>query len=173
MITAGAFTTPLAAAHQTARRIVLGDSIGVGISLVSNLPRLAENSIAIRSKKIQDQFNATRVGATVVLSLGTNDSVGSVKNIKPAIDSVLAFAKKRKIKLIWVGPPCVIKKWNDNVQELDDILCRRLEGQATYISISEDSFCSRDIRARDGVHFTMGGYRKIWARIQDELEKQN
>ena len=34
----------------------------------------------------------------------------------------------------------------------------------TYVSMRDDALCVRSLRAGDGVHFTMKGYRMMWDR---------
>lgn len=86
---------------------VLGDSIGEGVAIASGLKKLARISIHIRGSKAIDQINATPVGATAFIVLGTNDAEGSLKNIEKSIDDVVHAGKRRKLKMIWVGPSCV------------------------------------------------------------------
>jgi hypothetical protein len=151
---------------QAAEVIVLGDSLGVGISMASGAPRLARNSVAIRSADAVSQIRRTPKGSVAVLSLGTNDAVGSIAGVEAGIDQIVAAAQSSGTQLVWVGPPCVLKAWNSNVNRLDGILRTRLSGKSgvTYVSVSDQELCSRDLKARDGVHFNMRGYQLLWAR---------
>lgn len=148
-----------------AGEVVTGDSLGVGIAMASGLENRAANSITIRGNRAIDQLRRIRPGSTVFLSLGTNDAVGSVKGIEKSIDAVVNTAKASRLKLVWIGPPCVIKPWDKNAAELDGILRDRLAGSGvTYVSMRDPSLCSAALRGKDGVHFNMEGYRNMWSR---------
>lgn len=155
----------LSAMPAEARVIVLGDSIGVGLSLASGASRLAENSVAIQSAKSLEQLTRTPPGTVAVVSLGTNDAVGNLKGVDKAIDRFLDAAARQQVQLIWAGPPCVFKKWNTNVATLDQMLARKLAGRATYVSNADAAICDRSIRGGDGVHFNMNGYKVLWDRV--------
>lgn len=143
---------------------VLGDSIGVGLSLASGVPRLAHDSVTIRSADAVRQIGRLPPDALAVLSLGTNDAVGSLAGVDKGIDRILRAAQDARVRLVWVGPPCVFKGWNTNVQRLDAILRARLADRVPYVSIADAGVCDRRLRAGDGVHFTMKGYAALWAR---------
>lgn len=148
-----------------AGEVVTGDSLGVGIAMASGFENRAANSITIRGNRAIDQLRSIRPGSTVFLSLGTNDAVGSVKGIEKSIDAVVNTAKASRLKLVWIGPPCVIKPWDKNSAELDGILRDRLAGSGvTYVSMRDPSLCSASLRGKDGVHFNMEGYRNMWSR---------
>jgi lysophospholipase L1-like esterase len=153
-----------AAAHA-AGEVVTGDSLGVGIAMASGFENRAANSITIRGNRAIEQLRSIRAGSVVYLSLGTNDAVGSVKGIEKSIDAVVNTASAQRLKLIWIGPPCVIKAWDKNAEELDGILKQRLAGTGvTYVSMRDPSLCSASLRGKDGVHFNMAGYKLLWAR---------
>jgi hypothetical protein len=150
------------------RMIILGDSIGVGLSMAGGVQRFATNSVAIRGTQILDQLRRLEPNQIAVVSLGTNDAVGSVTGVEKGIDQIVEYVNRRKLRLIWMGPPCVNKPWNVNVIMLDKVLRERLKGlpHVTYVSVSDQSYCDRTLRARDGVHFTMKGYGVLWDRVQ-------
>jgi hypothetical protein len=148
--------------------IILGDSLGVGVSMAAGVPRLAHNSVAIRSADALDQIKRTPQGTVAFISLGTNDAVGSITNVEPGIDRIIDAAKSSGVKLVWIGPPCVFKPWNANVEKLDAILKRKLSsGPVSYVSMADSAVCDRTIRAGDGVHFNMRGYAMLWGRARD------
>jgi hypothetical protein len=148
-----------------ANEVVAGDSLGVGIAMASGFENRAANSVAIRGNRAIDQLRKIRPGSTVYMSLGTNDAVGSVKGIEKSIDAIVQTANASRLKLVWIGPPCVIKPWDKNAAELDGILHQRLAGTGvTYVSMRDQSLCSSSVRGKDGVHFTMEGYRAIWSK---------
>ena len=161
------FTHPTIAASKTG--IVLGDSIGVGISMASGLPRLAKNSVLIKSTEAINQLQQVPSDTVAILSLGTNDAVGNLSGVEPAIDNIVKWVQKSGINVVWVGPPCVIKPWNTNVEKLDLILNAKLTGQKNirYLSIADKTLCDPSLRGRDGVHFNMRGYGILWSRTQE------
>ena len=69
-----------------------------------------------------------------------------------------------------MGPPCVNKEWNSNVVQLDRILQERLRRapRITYVSVADQNYCDRNLRASDGVHFTMKGYGLLWSHVKDK-----
>jgi hypothetical protein len=76
-----------------------------------------------------------------------------------------ATGKASRLKLVWIGPPCVNKAWDKNAAELDGILRDALSGTGvTYVSMRDASLCSAALRGKDGVHFNMEGYRNMWSR---------
>ena len=143
--------------------LVLGDSIGVGVSLASGVKRLAHNSVTIGREDILGQIAQVPVGTVAFVSLGTNDAVGSIKGVGPRVDKVLAAVDAAGITAVWIGPACVIQPWNSTVGELDKLLSDRLAGRMAYVSIADANFCDSSIRGADGVHFTFAGYKRIWS----------
>ncbi len=161
---AGLFFAGVGAACA-AGEVVTGDSLGVGIAMASGFENRAANSVTIRGNRAIEQLRNIRPGSTVFLSLGTNDAVGSVKGIEKSIDAVVNTARASRLKLVWIGPPCVIKAWDKNASELDGILRQRLAGTGvTYVSMRDPSLCTPSLRGKDGVHFNMEGYRNLWSR---------
>lgn len=148
-----------------ANEVVTGDSLGVGISMASGFENRAANSVSIRGGKALDQLRRVRPGSTVFMSLGTNDAVGSVKGLEKGIDQLVQTAQANRLKLVWIGPPCVSKAWDRNAIELDRILGERLAGTGvTYVSMRDPSLCTPSVRSSDGVHFNMEGYRNMWSK---------
>ncbi len=156
-----------AAPAQASKAIVLGDSIGVGVSMAAGVPRLAHNSVSIRSADALSQLKRAPHGSVAFLSLGTNDAVGSIAGVEKGVDRIIDVARSAELQVVWIGPPCVTKSWNSNVVKLDAILKKRLAGQITYVSIADPNLCDRSLRAGDGVHFTMKGYSILWARARE------
>jgi len=148
--------------------IVLGDSIGVGISMAGGIPRLAHNGVGIRSSDAVSQIRRAPKGSVAILSLGTNDAVGSIAGVEQGIDRIVSAAQETGNRVVWVGPPCVLKAWNGNVQRLDQILRSRLSGRAgvSYVSIADQALCNASLKAGDGIHFTMRGYGMLWSRAR-------
>lgn len=152
---------------QASKAIVLGDSIGVGVSMAAGVPRLAHNSVSIRSADAISQIQRAPRGSIAFLSLGTNDAVGSIAGVEKGVDRIVDAARSADVHVVWIGPPCVTKAWNTNVMKLDAILKQRLAGQITYVSAADPNLCDRSLRAGDGVHFTMKGYSILWARARE------
>jgi hypothetical protein len=64
-----------------------------------------------------------------------------------------------------MGPPCVLKPWEQYSRKLDQILKEQLAGgPATYVSLQDDKFCDRGVHAPEGVHFNMAGYTLMWQK---------
>jgi lysophospholipase L1-like esterase len=146
-----------------AQHYVAGDSIGMGVGMASQLPSVAAISIAIRGPKIVEQLKAVPAGSTVFMSLGTNDAVGNLVKGGPDLDRLVAFVKENRLKLYWIGPPCVLKPWDESAKRLDENLRADLSRTGiTYVSMRAPSLCDPQVRAKDGVHFTMTGYRMMW-----------
>ena len=146
--------------------IVIGDSIGVGLSLASGAHRFAHNSVAIRGGDTLGQLANADKKSIVILSLGTNDAVGKIVGLEKSIDKLVQGIEERGSRVFWMGPPCVFKPWNENVMTLDRILEARLKHSTiSYISVADPAICDRGLRAPDGVHFNMRGYITLWARV--------
>jgi hypothetical protein len=104
-------------------------------------------------------------GATVIMSLGTNDAVGGALDVHKRVEAIVAAAEAQGVKLYWLGPPCVLKPWETYSKKLDEILAAQLAGgSVTYVSLQDASFCERSLHAPDGVHFTMAGYARMWQK---------
>jgi hypothetical protein len=154
------------AAAQAATGRVIGDSIGVGVSWAAGkgVISTAKNSVAIYSGAIMEQLRQAKRGETVFVSLGTNDAVGGALDVKAKVAAILAEADRLGVKLVWIGPPCVLKPWEKYSRELDGILAAELDGKATYVSTQSEEFCSAKLHAGEGVHFTMAGYTRMWQK---------
>jgi hypothetical protein len=144
---------------------VIGDSIGVGVSWAAKIPSTARNSVSIYSGAIMEQLNAAQKGETVFLSLGTNDAVGGALDVKAKVAAIVAQADKLGVKLVWIGPPCVLKPWEEYARKLDAELETTLAPtSATYVSTQGADFCDASVHAQEGVHFNMTGYTRIWRK---------
>jgi hypothetical protein len=158
------------AASAPADAYVLGDSIGEGVAIASGLKKLARISIHIRGSKAIDQVNATPIGAIAFIVLGTNDAEGSLKDIDKSIDDVVRAGKRRKLKMIWLGPSCVRRSFDSQARDLDKILSDRLPGMGVkYVSMRDERLCSGVFHEPDGVHLTMKGYRYMWAKTEQAV----
>lgn len=161
---AGLFFAGSASAFA-ANEVVTGDSLGVGIAMAAGFENRAANSVSIRAGSAVEQLRKVRPGSTVFMSLGTNDAVGSIKGLEKGIDRIIETANASRLKLVWIGPPCVNKPWDTRAVELDGMLRARLAGTGiTYVSMRDPSLCTPSVRSSDGVHFNMEGYRGMWAK---------
>jgi len=151
-------------AHAEAGRVI-GDSIGVGVSWAAKIPSTAKNSVAIYSGGIMEQLSQAQKGETVFMSLGTNDAVGAALDVKSKVAAIVAMADKIGVKLVWIGPPCVLKPWEESAKKLDSILASTLAGTSvTYVSTQGQEFCSPTLHGPEGVHYTMSGYSLMWRK---------
>jgi len=162
-----ALAVPSAAYADT---YVLGDSIGDGLATTLGLKNLAQIGIHIRGPKALAQIARTPPGSTVYIFLGTNDAEDNLKNIDKSIADVVDAAARRQLKVIWVGPHCVRKRWDDNDRKLDEILRAQLAATAVYyVSTREPGLCSGKFLEPDGVHLVGKGYRYLWAMVQNAV----
>ena len=142
-----------------------GDSLGVGVGYAGKAKSVADESVRITSNVPLKQIAKVPKGSTLFLSLGTNDAVGGVLKVQANVDAIISAASDRQIKVVWLGPPCVFKTWDDDAKALDGVLAGIMAQQGvTYVSMRDDALCVRSLRAGDGVHFTMKGYRMMWDR---------
>lgn len=162
------FLLACAGSAQAAGELVLGDSLGVGVKIASGRTGPARLSQFIRNDQILAQLASVPSGATAFLVLGTNDSAGSVKGLEKNIDNIVRAADAHKIRLIWVGPPCVRKAWDANSKALDAMLSARLASTSVkYLSIrSDDALCSGQYTGGDGVHLNFTGYSIVWNKAR-------
>ena len=160
-----ALVTALPASAYAEDGRVIGDSIGVGVSWAAKIPSTAKNSVSIYSGAIMEQLHQAQKGETVFMSLGTNDAVGGALDVKAHVAAIVAEADKLGVKLVWIGPPCVLKPWEEYAKKLDGILASELSGtSATYVSTQGEEFCDAKVHAPEGVHFSMAGYTRMWQK---------
>ena len=76
-----------------------------------------------------EQLRQAKKGETVFLSLGTNDAVGGAIDVKAKVAQIVAEADRLGVKLVWIGPPCVLKPWEEYSRKLDGILADRTRRQ--------------------------------------------
>ncbi|MGD0564384.1 MAG: GDSL-type esterase/lipase family protein [Roseiarcus sp.] len=145
--------------------VMIGDSLGVGVNWAAKLPSQAKNSVAIYNGWVLEQLRQAPRGATVFMSLGTNDAIGNALNVKKPVETIVATAESQGLKLVWMGPPCVLPAWEAHAKQLDEILAAQLAGTPVqYVSMQDPGLCDRSLRAPDGVHFNMAGYTRMWQK---------
>jgi hypothetical protein len=159
-------TTVAPAAAWAEEVRIIGDSIGEGLHLASDVPSPANRfNVAIYTPKIFEQIKEMPRGANVVMSLGTNDAVAGLDEQQPRILQIAAAAREQGIKLTWLGPPCVRTAWEAHSEKLDKVIAATLAGTSVaYVSAQTPEFCAPGLHAGDGVHFTMAGYRLLWQK---------
>jgi hypothetical protein len=152
---------------QAATDIVIGDSLGEGFAEVSHLKSFAKISVHIRGSKALDQVRRAPEGATAFVVLGTNDAEGSITNLDKSIDDILNLAAKKRMRLVWIGPPCVHRPWDTRARELDKMLAAKLPPRGvTYVPMRDQSFCTGGMHEPDGVHLKTKGYVYMWDKAR-------
>ena len=102
----------VSASPAQAASYVLGDSLGLGVATVARIKNLSRLSVHIRGSKAVEQFAQVPAGSTVFLVLGTNDAHGSITRLDKSIDNIVNVAARKRITLVWMGPPCVRTSWD-------------------------------------------------------------
>ena len=155
------------ATARAATNVVIGDSLGEGLAEVSHLTSFARISVHIRGPKAVDQVRRAPDGATAFVVLGTNDAEGSITNLDKSIDHILNLAAKKRIRLVWIGPPCVHRSWDGRAHELDRMLAAKLPPRGvTYVPMRDQSFCTGGMHEPDGVHLKTKGYVYMWDKAR-------
>jgi hypothetical protein len=134
------------------------------------LQSIAHHSVSLRRKArrtIAPQFARLPKGAVALMTLGLNDAAIPVKGLRDDIEAVIAHALATQQKIVWIGPPCVLRHWDRRAKEMDDYLRQRLTGTAIqYVSLRDAQICQSALRTRDGQHFTNAGNRYVWEKIR-------
>ncbi len=155
----------LAPAPAIAEGRIIGDSLGVGVSWAAKITSTAKNSVSIYKGDVFEQLKLAQRGETVFMSLGTNDAIGGLVDEHVKVAAIAKEADDRGVKLVWMGPPCVRKPWNQFSKKLDENLKAQLDGtDVIYVSMQDPEFCEAKVHAAEGVHFTMAGYTLMWQK---------
>jgi hypothetical protein len=155
------------ATAQATTNVVIGDSLGEGLAEVSHLKNFARISVHIRGPKAVDQVRRAPEGATAFVVLGTNDAEGSIKNLDKSIDDILDTAARKRMRLVWIGPPCVHRPWDGRARELDKMLAAKLPPRGvTYVPMRDPTFCTGGMHEPDGVHLKTKGYVYMWDKAR-------
>jgi hypothetical protein len=156
----------LASARATTD-IVLGDSLGEGLAEVSHLKSFAHISVHIRGPKALDQVRRAPENSTAFVVLGTNDAEGSITKLDKSIDDILNLAAKKHMRLVWIGPPCVHRPWDNRARDLDKMLAAKLPPRGvTYVPMRDHAFCTGGMHEPDGVHLKSKGYAYMWDKAR-------
>jgi hypothetical protein len=155
------------ATAQATTGVVIGDSLGVGLAEVSHLKNFAHNSVHIRGPKALDQIRGAPEGSTALVVLGTNDAEGSITHLDKSIDDILGAAAKKRMRLVWIGPPCVHRPWDTRARELDKMLAEKLPARGVaYVPMRDPAFCTGGLHEPDGVHLKTKGYVYMWDKAR-------
>lgn len=166
-ILAGAGIAAIPTASRATEVVVLGDSIGQGIAMANGLHNIARRSFSLRRSNIAKQIAQMPKDAIGVMSLGINDAADPVWQLAKGIEAVVHAIEQSGRKVVWVGPPCVLKTWDTHAEDLDIYLRERLATTAIqYVSLRDDAICAPTLRSRDGHHFTQEGYKYVWTKIR-------
>jgi hypothetical protein len=157
---------------RAAEGFVVGDSIAADLAAAVGLKFIAHQSVSLRRnapRNIGPQLARLPKGDVILMGLGLNDAAIPVQGLRNDIDWVIAGALRSGEKVVWFGPPCVMKRWDNLAREMDAYLRRRLASTAIqYVSLRDPQICQPAMRTRDGEHFTAAGYRYLWAKIRRE-----
>lgn len=157
------FAVPLMA--EAEEGMVIGDQIGVGMDWAAELPSVAHYSVALYNGEVLTQLRQAPRGTTVFMSLGVNDAVTGALDVHKRVAEIIATRDALGVKLVWIGPPCVLKPWETYAKKLDEILRAELQGtDVMYVSLQDAIFCDPTMHSADGVFFNLLGYRRIWAK---------
>jgi hypothetical protein len=158
---------------QAATNIVIGDSLGEGLAEVSHLKSFAKISVHIRGAKALDQVRRAPEDSTAYVVLGTNDAEGSITNLDKSIDDILNLAARKRMRLVWIGPPCVHRPWDTRARELDKMLAAKLPPRGvTYVPMRDASFCTGGMHEPDGVHLKTKGYVYMWDKARRIADRE-
>jgi hypothetical protein len=145
----------------------IGDSIAAATAQTIGMRGSARHSVSLRRNAIAPQFLQLPKGAVGLMTLGLNDAAIPVQAMQKDIEAVIEGARKTGERIVWIGPPCVMKSWDNRAREMDDYLRRRLAAtDIQYVSLRDPQICQPGMRARDGEHFTDAGYRYVWQKIK-------
>lgn len=148
----------------------IGDSIAASIAQTVGIKSIAHHSVSLRKaapKNIARQLASLPKGSIVLMGLGLNDAAIPVKGLRTDIEWVIVGALTTGEKIVWVGPPCVLKRWDARAKEMDDYLRQRLASTTIqYVSLRDPQICQPGMRTGDGQHFTIAGYRYVWEKIR-------
>jgi hypothetical protein len=152
---------------QAAEGFFIGDSIAAAVAQTIGMAGVARHSVSLRRNAIAPQFERVPKGAVALMSLGLNDAAIPVQAMRKDVELVIEGAQKTGEKIVWIGPPCVLKSWDKRAKEMDDYLRQRLATTSIqYVSLRDAQICQPAMRTHDGEHFTDAGYRYVWQKVR-------
>src|SRR5690242_10820394 len=104
----------------------IGDSIAAATAQTIGMRGSAHHSVSQRRNAIAPQFLQVPKGAVALMTLGLNDAAIPVSAMHKDIETVIEGAQRTGERIVWIGPPCVLKSWDNRAREMDDYLRRRL-----------------------------------------------
>lgn len=134
---------------------VAGDSICVGLAHAINAPSVAR--VGAHARDVPAQLRRIPKGAKVIACIGTNDAAARLAGFYAAVGAVLATAKERRQRLIWIGPMPTHLWWDGQSDSADTFLAIAVPH---YVSLRAIGWSRRDL-VRDGIHLTRSGYRRL------------
>jgi hypothetical protein len=147
----------------------IGDSIAAATAQTVGMSGSARHSVSLRRNAVAPQLEHIPKGAVAIMSLGLNDAAIPVQAMRHDIEQVIDGALRTGERIVWVGPPCVLKAWDVRAREMDDYLRQRLATTSIqYVSLRDAQICRPGMRTRDGEHFTDAGYRYVWQKIRQD-----
>ncbi len=152
----------LAAVRADEATYIAGDSHCVALAQIANLPSVARNGAPTR--EVVSQLRRLPAGATVIVCAGTNDAAARLTGFRAAVSAVLATAKERNQKLIWVGPIRAPAYWWDRYSDQADTLLALAVPH--YVSMRSIDFNADE---RSGFHLTPKGYARLWVIVKGKL----
>lgn len=147
----------------------IGDSIGQDVAQTTGQRGVARPSVNLRTNDVINQMGRLPKGAIALMSIGLNNAADPVDWLRPSIERVIAAALATGEKFVWIGPPCVLKKWDKRAEQLDAFLRDRLAATSIqFVSLRDPQICQPKMRSSDGEHFTPNGYLYVWQKIQHD-----
>lgn len=154
---------------QAAEGFFIGDSIAAATAQTIGMRGSAHHSVSLRRNAIAPQWQRIPKGAVALMTLGLNDAAIPVQAMRKDIETVIEGALRTGEKIVWIGPPCVLKSWDKRAKEMDDYLRERLAASSIqYVSLRDPQICKPGMRSSDGEHFTDAGYRYVWQKIRHD-----
>lgn len=146
--------------------VILGDSIGVGLGLVSHLTTYAVVGTQMTDRKrMRAQIaKLTDQDKIVVVSLGTNDAFAKIGN---PVEHVLAWLTALGDRtVIWCGPIHPTLAWASRCAALDTMLHALVTSRGVkYLSFYDPTLDKFHGKHGDGIHFTNAGYMALWNKV--------
>lgn len=158
---AGAFLLGCSTVEKAQSETFLaGDSHCVGLAQTTGLKSVAR--VGAPTGEAVSQLKRIPEGATVILCAGTNDMPARLIGFLPAVNAVLAEAKARKQRLIWVGPISTPLWWDPYSEIATELLSYKLKD---FVSMRQWKAGEHDGQ----FHLTPAGRKVLWDRIKEKL----